>query len=318
MDQIKERIVTLEELFLQPLQPIQYLVEGLLTPGLYILGGAPKIGKSWMCLQLGLAICSGENFLGCQIRPSEVLYFCLEDSSNRIHRRAAELTNSAPKGFYLCGQAAPLGAGFEEQLLSILQRQPAIRLVIVDTLQKIRSSRSGNAYAQDYQEMAALKNLADQCGICLLAVHHLRKMPDDDPMNRLSGTTGLSGCADGTLILARDRRSSNAVLTVTGRDVEDQELELSFSGGRWEAAENSDSQQNIVLNSVAQLLAGQHEFRGSATELARRLSAEAGVSLTSSSLSKQLRQQQDKLAAMGIQISSTRTSENRTLHLIQQ
>ena len=41
---------TMQELYDQPLEPVEYLVDGLLAPGLYILGGSPKVGKSWMAL----------------------------------------------------------------------------------------------------------------------------------------------------------------------------------------------------------------------------------------------------------------------------
>ena len=70
---------TMQELYKQPLEPVEYLVDGLLAPGLYILGGSPKVGKSWMALQLCLAVCGGGAFLGCATRKSEALYLALED-----------------------------------------------------------------------------------------------------------------------------------------------------------------------------------------------------------------------------------------------
>ena len=64
----------MQELYEHPLEPMACLVDGLLAPGLYILGGSPKVGKSWMALQLCLAVCGGKAFLGRATRKSEVLY----------------------------------------------------------------------------------------------------------------------------------------------------------------------------------------------------------------------------------------------------
>ncbi|HJC54538.1 MAG TPA: AAA family ATPase, partial [Candidatus Gemmiger stercoravium] len=86
---------TMQELYDQPLEPVEYLVDGLLAPGLYILGGSPKVGKSWMALQLCLAVCGGGAFLGRATRKSEVLYLALEDGPQRLHSRALRLADTA-------------------------------------------------------------------------------------------------------------------------------------------------------------------------------------------------------------------------------
>lgn len=86
---------TMQELYEHPLEPMACLVDGLLAPGLYILGGSPKVGKSWMALQLCLAVCGGGAFLGCATRKSEVLYLALEDGPQRLHSRALRLADTA-------------------------------------------------------------------------------------------------------------------------------------------------------------------------------------------------------------------------------
>lgn len=222
---------TLQELYKQPIEPIPWVVEDLLAPGLYFLGGSPKVGKSWLALQLCLAVCQGEPFLGFKTRRTEVLYISLEDGPRRLHTRALRLTEEAPAGLHLCGHAPMIGQGLEQQLDRMLAEHPGIRLVIIDTLQKVRMVAGANAsYGNDYQDAAALKELADRCNVCLLVIHHLRKMPDEDPFNRLSGTNGLTGAADGTIILIRQKRQEGtALLTATGRDIEDRELTLEFS-----------------------------------------------------------------------------------------
>lgn len=109
-------LYTMQTLFEQPVEPVDFIVEGLLAPGLYILGGSPKVGKSWLALQLCLAVCDGTSFLGRATHRSEVLYLALEDGPQRLHSRALHLTQTAPSGLYLCGQALPIGQGLEQQL----------------------------------------------------------------------------------------------------------------------------------------------------------------------------------------------------------
>lgn len=309
--------ITMEELFQQPLYETPYLVDGLLAPGLYILGGSPKVGKSWLALQLCLAVCAGKGFLGRGTHRTEVLYLALEDSPQRLHRRALRLTDTAPQGLYLAGAASPVGQGLEQQVEAMLAEHPKIKLVIIDTLQKVRCAQgSGPSYAADYQDAAALKALADRNGVCILVIHHLRKMGDEDPMNRLSGTNGLSGAADGTLILVRENRQEGvAKLYATGRDIEDAEEELDFEDCRWSRVTAMDKLRlDFLLNPLQRLLHENGEFTGTASELADLL-GERGVIYTPSQLSKYIQAHDDLLAKAGIVLETKRTSNQRTLHL---
>lgn len=164
------------------MEPICWLVEGLLAPGLYFLGGSPKVGKSWLALQLCLAVCRGKSFLGFRTRKSEVLYLALEDGPRRLHARALHLTEEAPAGLHLCGHAPLIGQGLEQQLDQMLDEHPGIRLVIIDTLQKVRAVAGANAsYGNDYQDAAALKELADRCNVCMLVMLLYLTPEGEDP-----------------------------------------------------------------------------------------------------------------------------------------
>ena len=307
---------TMQQLYTQPLEAVEYLVDGLLAPGLYILGGSPKVGKSWMALQLCLAVCGGTAFLGRKTAQAEVLYLALEDGPQRLHSRALRLADTAPSGLHLCHRAAPIGQGLEQQVEAQLAEHPHIRLVVLDTLQKVRCvGGSGLSYGSDYEDAGTLKALADRNGICLLVVHHLRKMADDDPFNRLSGTNGLAGAADGTLILMRGKRQDGAAtLYATGRDIEDVEEELEFADCRWSrAAPPGQMQLTLVVNALQKLLA-EGEFRGTATELAARLETQ-GSYWSPAILSKYLQSHDDALARCGIFLETKRTSSKRLLCL---
>lgn len=150
----KLKTYTMQQLYAQPLEPVEYLVDGLLAPGLYILGGSPKVGKSWMALQLCLAVCGGTAFLGRKTTQTEVLYLALEDGPQRLHSRALRLADTAPEGLYLCHRAAPIGQGLEQQIEAQLAEHPHIRLVVLDTLQKVRcESGSGLSYRRMLEAM---------------------------------------------------------------------------------------------------------------------------------------------------------------------
>lgn len=307
---------TLQELYKQPIEPIPWVVEDLLAPGLYLLGGSPKVGKSWLALQLCLAVCRGEPFLGFKTKRNEVLYISLEDGPRRLHIRALRLTEEAPAGLHLCSHAHLIGQGLEQQLDQTLTDHPNIRLVIIDTLQKVRAVAGANAsYGNDYQDAAALKALADRCNVCLLVIHHLRKMPDEDPFNRLSGTNGLTGAADGTIILIRQKRQEGtALLTATGRDIEDVELTLEFSDCCWSRSCSPDELQLMyLLPAIRQLLAS-GEFLVSATELVENL-GQQGTLWGPAQLSRYLQSHREALAAQGILLDTKRSNQKRFLSL---
>lgn len=345
-------IYPLKTLCQQPLLPIPYVVDGLLAPGLYLLGGSPKVGKSWMALQLCLAVCRGVPFLGRQTRQSEVRrwrshespggafepsarsaqqmprvifarqgqYLALEDGPQRLHARAVRLCQAeVPAGLYLCEQAPCIGQGLEDGLRRTLDERPGVRLIIIDTLQKVRAPQQyGATYGGDYQDIAALKALADERQICLLVIHHLRKMGDADPVNRLPGTNGLSGAADGILILAREKRQEGtATLTAAGRDIEDVEEQLQFIDCRWcpVTAENR-LRMDALLGPLQTLLRQNGAFSGTATELADMLEQQ-GQAAAPAALSKYIRTHAEWLAQAGILVETRRTNQKRTLLLRQ-
>lgn len=106
--------------------------------------------------------------------------------------------------------------------------------MVVDTLQRIRAAgNEANPYASDYRDIGVLKSLADRRHIAVLLIHHLRKMNDEDPMNMISGTTGLSGAIDSNFVLRRSKcRENTATLYCTGRDISYRELSLEFDSER--------------------------------------------------------------------------------------
>ena len=138
------------------------------------------------------------------ILESPLFYLCLEDSFQRIQSRLFDLTEDAPPTLHFAVMAEQLHSGLVEQIEQFLKEHPATGLVVIDTLQRIRTmNNDATPYANDYRDIGVLKALADRHRIAVLLIHHLRKLNDDDPMNMISGTTGLSGATDSSFVLRK-------------------------------------------------------------------------------------------------------------------
>ena len=153
---------------------------------------------------------------------------------------------------------------------------PDARLIIIDTLQKVREVGGDKfSYANDYEIVTKLKNFSDRHNICLLVVHHTRKMESSDSFDMISGTNGLLGAADGAFIMQKKKRTDNeANLSIVGRDQQDQELTLSFNREhcvwnlRKAETECWKPKPDPLLEAINTfLLGGVEEWCGSASEL---------------------------------------------------
>ena len=185
----ENRLLTIdgETLMSQPLTPLNFVVDTLLSQGLHILAGSPKVGKSWLALWLAVTVAKGDPVWGMGVKQGTTLYLCLEDSTLRIQNRLFEITEDAPANVHFSTNSDTLGKGLVEQLCAFLAEHPDTVLVIIDTLQMIRGTGYDNTYANDYRDLSVLKHIADTHGIAILLVHHLRKELADDVFSRISG-----------------------------------------------------------------------------------------------------------------------------------
>ena len=215
------KTISMRELYNTVYQSKPPLIDGLLYPGTYIFAGAPKLGKSFLMAQLAYHISTGTPLWNFDVRKGTVLYLALEDDYHRLQERLYRMfgTESA-NNLYFSVSAGQLGNGLDEQLTRFMAEHPDTKLIIIDTLQKVREMGGDNySYANDYEIITRLKKFADSYGICLLLVHHTRKQNSDDKFDTISGTNGLLGAADGGFILRKEKRTSNsATLEVSGRD----------------------------------------------------------------------------------------------------
>ena len=211
----------------------RWAVPGIIAEGLTLLAGAPKVGKSWLALGLGVAVATGGKALGAlDVTAGDVLYMALEDPPRRLQERLTKVLAgaTAPGRLTLSIACEPIPAGGAQRISAWLDAHPDARLVVVDVFAKVRGagSANGNQYEADYTAMSALKQIADRYGVAIIVVHHTRKASAEDFLNEVSGTNGLAGAADAIAVLRRQRGAADAVLHVTGRDVEESEHALSW------------------------------------------------------------------------------------------
>ena len=322
----KLETMTAEQLQSAPYAPVPFLVEELLPEGLHILAGAPKIGKSWLALWLCLCVSQGQPLWNFAVTQGEALYLSLEDSYRRIQSRLFDLTENAPPTLHFAIMADTLKHGLEQQIEQFLTEHPATKLVVIDTLQRVRSAGSdSNLYANDYQDIGLLKKLADKRHIAILLIHHLRKLHDDDPMNMISGSTGLSGAADSTFVLQKNSRLANvASLHCTGRDIPDRTLKLEFGEEDhvWKLLADSKSCSGAsristlrIENLLSELLQKESEISAPAKALLEKIDPAGSEDWTPNSFSHQIRKSVDALRKNGIFVSFRKSNGERLICL---
>jgi RecA-family ATPase len=231
------RAFTAADLAAATFPPPRWAVRDLLAEGVNLLCGPPKLGKSWLALSVALSVAAGGIALGSiPTDEGDVLYLALEDHPRRLQSRMASLIGDAPAPPRLTFLTEWPGytEGWE-YVGAWLSQHPDARMVVVDVLQKVRPPGITNqgAYAADYGAMAPAMQLAREHEVCFVVVHHTRKQSADDFMDTVSGTNGIAGSADATLVLARSRNAADGTLSVTGRDIEERSYALAFSGGLW-------------------------------------------------------------------------------------
>ena len=286
--------LTMTELFQTAYKSRPPVAEGLLYAGAYILAGAPKIGKSFLVAQIAYHVSTGQDLWGYKVHQGTVLYLALEDDFQRIQSRMFMMygVNDTPN-LHFATAAGKIGNGLDEQLGNFMREHPDTKLIIIDTMQKIRElGGEAYSYASDYEIIGKLKQFADKHCICVLTVHHTRKQPAGDSFEMISGTTGLLGCADGSLLMQKKKRTAlEATIDVVGRDQQDQILYLKKDADTqiWNL-EKMENELHIeppdhVLESVSRLVsAEQPVWTGSPSELADAVH----VGMAANALSKYL------------------------------
>lgn len=211
----------------------KWAVPGLVPDGVTILAGAKSRGKSYIALDFGVAVASGGEALGnikCEQGP--VLYLALEDGERRIKGRMRAILQGrlVPSALYIAIEWRTADDGGLDDIETWIAARPDARLIVIDVLAKVkgRPDAARGVYDQDYATIGPFHALARKHGVAIVLVHHTNKGAASDPVLRISGTMGLSGAADTTLVLSREARDTHGTLDVRGRDVPEREIALQF------------------------------------------------------------------------------------------
>ncbi len=318
----KLAVIDGETLMDMRLPPTRFCVQTLLPQGVTVLGGAPKIGKSWLVLDLCIRIAKGECIWNLPTAKGTTLYLCLEDTARRIQERLLCITDEVPPNAFFAVAAKTLANGLVNQISQFIFEHPDTVLVAIDTFQMVRGSETDVSYASDYQEIQQIKALADELGISLLLVHHLRKQGDSDPLNKLSGTTGISGAVDAVFVLDKSKRSqSAATLVCTGRDIEYRELELNFckENCSWDLIMDSAEMPEMLLpKEMAALIVftrGIGSYTGSNAELTEQFHANTNMDISAKGLKQMMNKWRYPLEEAGIHFRSYRSNGQRLVDI---
>ena len=231
-DPSAETFMSADDLCAKTFAPPKFVVPGYIVEGLTLFAGKPKIGKSWLLLHAALAVARSGFTLGDALsQQGDVLYCALEDNARRLQRRLQKLLNgeAAPSRLKFLTEMPRLTQGGLDILSWWISSVPNPRLIVIDVLARVRAARKKDEglYDADYAAMQGLKALADAHGIAIVVVHHLRKAEADDPLDQISGTTGLAGSADTVFVLHKGK--GGTALHGRGRDIEEVEKALQFN-----------------------------------------------------------------------------------------
>ena len=241
--------------------PIEQIVEGMLTPGLWFLAAKPKLGKSFLTMQLAHAVATGAEFLGRKTTTGSVLFVALEDNARRINSRAKMMGLDKCDKFLLTFTSPKLMDGLEEQLIQKAKELGDCKLIIIDTFIRAKSSRKKIGGNDSYEEASFLidkfqRMLIDQDVCCISNTHDKKEKEskNDDKVNRMTGSAAYQG-QDGTWRLDRKRGGdgvyANTEFTIVARDLPEQEYEIKLNQGIWSmigVAEKGEEHDKLTRN----------------------------------------------------------------------
>lgn len=310
----KINFISSVEIMNTPMKKQRFIVYGMIYPGIHILSGDPKISKSWMMLDMCLAVAKGEDFFGRKTERGQVVYMALEDTFVSLQSRMYELTDEPSENLFFTLLANSIGSGLEEDLRDCKKMFPDLKMVVIDTLQKIRNNID-TKYGADYQELSILKGIADQLEIAIVLVHHNRKARDSNPNNLISGTNGIAGCADGLLVFTRN--SENAKLHISGRGAPSLELNLKREKSKWILLDDApEITPDIFSFTIHDFMLEKNSVSGAASEICSMLKEKfPKQDFNCNWLYRDLLQHDDEIRALGIGYGKTKSNGIRKIFI---
>ncbi len=315
--------ITMEELYDTAFPPKVPIVDGLIYNGTYLFVGAPKVGKSFFMAQLGYHVSMGIPLWNYKVNQGSVLYLALEDDFSRLQKRLSKMFGmESTSNFYFATMSKSLNEGLEEQLSKFMKEHADTKLIMIDTLQKVREINGDRYnYSNDYDIVMKLKQFSERHNICMLIVHHTRKLQSEDCFDMISGTNGLLGAADGAFILQKTKRIDNkGVLDIVGRDQQDQKIYLEFDREKclWKFIKMETELCKEPLDPIVKMVGemvtkSKSDWIGSASELVALLPKE----ISPNALTRRLNVNAERLLEeFSIYYQTSRTRTGRQIKLM--
>jgi hypothetical protein len=212
------------------------ILDGVVPVGVTLISAAPKVGKTRLLTQFSVSAVRGVPFLGRKVTQTKVLTLALEDGARRYRKSLHNLVGSNRPGrseLTIRTASLRLDEGGITQIEQHLDKYPDCKLVIIDVWARVRP-RGSDKYQLDYEALAPLQRIANLRQIAIVVVHHANQRTEvANVFERVSGTSGLIGVVDSLLLLQRRHKDDVGILSISGREVEDQETALSFTDGWW-------------------------------------------------------------------------------------
>lgn len=298
----------------------QYVVDELIGPGLSMLVGNPKEGKSLLILLLASCVANGTPFLGRKTITGGVLYCALEDTEIRLQSRQDIMELQPTDNLRFTTEVPTLDNGFCDVIREHVRMYPATKLVIVDTLQFLRGeTNSSNIYKIDFNEMMVIKKLCAELEINIIVVHHTNKDETKEGLDRAAGSHGITGTVDTVLLLQRDKKNKKkSTIEVWGKDVPSEIINLTFDKKKLLHYPNDETQNQEeekkelpeLLEAFCRAVEDYGEFYGTNEQFIQWVDATTGILIEVGDFKRKVRSNYQQLVARGIEVSTPKPKTN--------
>lgn len=236
-EQILLEYYTAEELARMEIEPVKWFIPDFLPSGLTILSGPPKIGKSFFCWNMALAVATGGIAFSSIIIPEQhnVSYLSLEDPLALLKDRLEMMTDTMPKNLFIIDDMK--GKKLDHVGLKEIGKhldETGSELLIVDTWKHVTPEIDikGTSYDIDYANLMPIHRFANRRNIGVVLVTHNRKAVDiDNPFNEIQGSVGMQAGCDTMMLLSHD--SGSKTLHLSGRRIPSDQFAFTISEGIW-------------------------------------------------------------------------------------
>lgn len=265
-------------------------------------------------MDMCLSVAKGEKFLERRTVQGHVVYMALEDTFVSLQSRMYELTDEPSDNLQYLLLGNSIGNGLEEDLQECKKLFPDLKLIVIDTLQKVRETVDMK-YGTDYKELSVLKNIANQLEIAIILVHHNRKTHDSNPNNMISGTNGIAGCADGLLVFTRN--GNQAKLNISGRGAPSMELNLSREKAKWKLLDDvPDYKPDLFPSAIHDFMCEKKKVKGTASEICKMLNEKfPEQDFNNNWLYRDLLQHDDEIRSLGIDYGKIKSNSIRNIYI---